>query len=322
MFLAGVTARAEVKLPALFGDHMVLQRDRPMHFWGMAAPQESISISLNDHHGDAVADALGRWSVYLPPQAAGGPFTLTVRGQNTLELSDVLVGDVWVASGQSNMQFSMQPDLPWARGTNNAAMEIAAANHPNMRLMQVPIAAASSPQSDMQPTRWQRCSPTSVANFSAVAYFFGRKLLLNEKVPIGLIESNVGGTPAEAWTSMDALTSTPALMPVFAARAQMMDGLATVDLQEKRELEASSVAKARSETPPAPLWRPNPSDWAPAALFNAMISPLVPFPIRGVIWYQGESNTDDMRAPSYQLVFGTMIEDWRAQWKEGDFPFR
>lgn len=321
MFSAGVTTHAEVKLPALFGDHMVLQRDRPLHIWGMATPEESISIDFDGNHGRAVADALGRWSVYLPPPAAGGPFTLTVQGKNTIRLSDVLVGDVWVASGQSNMQFSMQAAPPWTRGTRNSAVEIAAADHPDMRLMQVPIATATGPQPDMQSTQWQRCSPASAASFSAVAYFFGRALLLKEKVPIGLIESNVGGTPAEAWTSMDALTSTAALMPVFTARAHMTDGLATVELQEKQEAEAAAAAKARGETPPAPLSRPTPSTWAPASLFNAMIAPLVPFPIRGVIWYQGESNTDVERAPIYQLLFRTMIEDWRAQWKQGDFPF-
>jgi sialate O-acetylesterase len=144
---------------------------------------------------------------------------------------------------------------------------------------------------------------------------------LKEKVPIGLIESNVGGTPAEAWTSMDALTSTAALMPVFTARAHMMDGLAAVELQEKQEAEAAAAAKERGETPAAATWRPTPPDWAPAALFNAMIAPLIPFPIRGVIWYQGESNTDVERAPIYQSLFRTMIEDWRAHWKEGDFPF-
>ncbi len=321
MLLAGIAAQAEVRLPALFGDHMVLQRDRPLHIWGTGESNEGVTVSFDGSQGHAVTDALGRWSVYLPPQPAGGPFTLTVQGQNTIQHTDVLVGDVWIASGQSNMQFPMQPDLPWGRGTRDATAEIAAADYPRMRLMQVPIAAADAPHPDMQPTTWQRCSPASVANFSAVAYFFGRDLLQKEHVPIGLIESNVGGTPAEAWTSMDALTSSAALMPVFAARAHMMDGLPTVELEEKQEAFAASAARRRGEMPAAPPWRPTPSDWAPAALFNAMIAPLTPFPIRGVIWYQGESNTDAERAPMYEQLFRTMIEDWRAQWNEGDFPF-
>ncbi len=321
LLMGAATARAEVKLPALFGNRMVLQRNRPLHIWGMAAPDEKVTVRFDRSRGNAVADALGRWSVYLAPHAAGGPFTLTVQGKNTVQLSDILVGDLWVASGQSNMQFPMQSELPWARGTRNSAAEIAAADYPRMRLMQVPITASSAPEPDIQPTRWQRCSPASVASFSAVAYFFGRDLLRRENVPIGLIESNVGGTPAEAWTSMDALTADSGLMPVFAARAHMMDRQATVDLQEKQESAAAAADKAGGKTPPAPPWRPTPEDWAPASLFNAMIAPLTPLPIRGVIWYQGESNTDPERAPMYQLLFKTMIQDWRARWGEGDFPF-
>jgi sialate O-acetylesterase len=318
---AGAAAPAEVKLPALFGDHMVLQRDRPLHIWGMAEPNADVTVSFHNGHGHATSDALGRWSLYLPPEPAGGPFTLTVQGRNTIQLTDILVGDVWISAGQSNMEFPLQPELPGFRGTKNSAAEIAAANYPRMRLMQVPMASAAAPQPDMQPTKWQRCSPASVAGFSAVGYFFGRDLLRTQNVPIGLIQSNIGGTPAEAWTSMDALTSSAALMPVFSARAHMMDQQTTLKLQADQEAAAAEAAKARGETLPPPAWHPNPADWAPAALFNAMIAPLTPFPIRGVIWYQGESNTDAERAPMYQRLFSAMIDDWRAQWKQGNFPF-
>ena len=321
LLMSGAMARAEVKLPAVFGDHMVLQRNRPLHIWGMADPQERVEVSFDHQQGHAVADALGRWSVYLSPEPAGGPFTLAIQGKNKLEIADVLVGDIWIASGQSNMQFPMAPNLPWAHGTTNAGKEIAEADYPRMRIMQVPVAASSAPQSDMAATQWQLCSPASIGKFSAVGYFFGRDLLQTQKVPIGVIESVVGGTPAEAWTSMDALTATPALMPVFAARAHMMDDMGTVHLQEQQEAAAAAAARARGETPPEAPWHPTPADWDPAALFNAMIAPLTPLPIRGVIWYQGESNTDAERAPVYQQLFAAMIEDWRAQWKQADLPF-
>ena len=260
--------------------------------------------------------------MYLPPGEAGGPFSLSISGKNKIEFTDILVGDLWLASGQSNMEFSMAPSPPWTNGTQNSEAETAGANHPKLRLFHVKVGTSSYPMDDLAAEQtWTACTPGSVASFSAVAYFFGRELLEREKVPIGLIESNLGGTPAEAWTSLDALTSDSSLMPVFAARAQMMDGSETIMLQQKAEKLEDERAKAHNKPMPQHPWRPDTSTWAPASLYNAMIAPLTSLPLRGVIWYQGESNTGRERAPVYERLFPAMMEDWRAHWAQGNFPF-
>ena len=320
--LATVTnaARAEVKLPTVLAAHMVIQRDKPVHVWGAADAGEQVTVTFRGNHASTTASEIGRWSLYLPPGAAGGPFTLTVQGKNTITLNDVLVGDLWVASGQSNMEFPMDPTM-WSHGPFHAQQEIAAANHPRLRLFHVENTFADYPMDDVKATTWTPATPESVLTFSAVGYFFGRDLLEKEQVPIGIVEANWGGTPAEAWTSLKALSADSSLMPVFAARAGMMDPQAETLLKQKVEAKEVADAKAAGKTPPVFPWHPDPNPWAPAALFNGMIAPITPLPIRGVIWYQGESNTDAMRAPIYGHLFETMIRDWRAQWALGDFPF-
>ncbi len=309
-------------MPHVLADHMVVQRDRPVHVWGKADPSEQVRVSFREHQVTGTADTLGRWSVYLPPGDAGGPFTLSIQGKNRIELTDILVGDLWLASGQSNMEFPMENNPPWTDGVRNYQKEIAAANYRKLRLFIVKENTSNYPLDDLAAkSAWTSCTPESVAGFSAVAYFFGRELLEREKVPIGLIESSVGGTPAEAWTSLSALTSDPTLMPVFAARSKMMDSQTSIELQKKSEVAAMEQAKTQGRTPIQPPWRPDPTTWEPAVLFNAMIAPLAPLPLRGVIWYQGESNTDPERAPIYAHLFKTMIEDWRERWAQGNFPF-
>ena len=320
--LTGPTARSEVTLPSVLADHMVLQRGSPVHLWGKAEPGEQIHVNFRGHVGVVAADKLGRWSVYLPPGDAGGPFPLSIQGKNRIDFADILVGDLWVASGQSNMEFPMVSNPPWTDGVQNATAEIASANHPKLRLFQVRPNSSDFPLDDLVAKQtWVACTSNSVAGFSAVAYFFGRELLEKERVPIGLIESNLGGTPAEAWTSMDALTSDSSLMPVFSARAHMLDGASLVLLQQRAEAAEVEKAKLAGREPIEPPWRPDVATWAPSALYNAMIAPLTPLPMRGGIWYQGESNTNEERAPIYAHLFQTMIADWRARWSQGNFPF-
>ena len=309
------SARADVRLVNLFTDHMVVQRNEPVHVWGFADAGEQGRVEFRGNQASFVADKLGRWSVYLPAGSAGGPFTLTVQSSNRVELNDVLVGDLWLASGQSNMQFAMKDRLA------NGAKEIAAANYPDIRLLTVKQTFADHPLEDAEVSGWAACTPATARDFSAVAYFFGRELSQTEKVPIGIIHSSWGGTPAEAWTSLDALSHDPALMPVFAARAQMMDKLDTIERQQKATQQTNKDLAAQGKKPLDVPWLPNPDTWAPAALFNAMIAPLTPLPIRGVIWYQGESNTDPLRAPMYERVFRAMITDWRARWGQQEMPF-
>jgi sialate O-acetylesterase len=317
--LLALPALAEVKLPALIAEHMVVQRDLPVHVWGTAAPGEAVNVTFRGETRSANPDEFGRWSLYLSAGAAGGPFELSVKASNTITLTDVLVGDVWVASGQSNMEMGMH-------GVANAKAEIAAANYPQIRLFRALTRVADHPLEDIAAHTWVATTPEMIDEFSAAAYFFGRQLHQKYGVPVGLIESNWGGTPAEAWTSMTSLGADASLMPVFAEWGKLMQDQSTTLLERAKQLQEweQAVATAKREGKPAPghPWHPNQDNcWQPAGLFNAMIAPLTRFPIRGAIWYQGESNAGPERAPLYAHLFQTMIQDWRRAWGQGDFPF-
>ena len=466
--LAAPAARATVRLPALVGSHMVLQRDRPVPVWGWAAPGEAVSVTFQGKSCPATApDATGRWQATLPPTPAGGPYELTVKGQNIITLSDVLVGDVWLASGQSNMQFKVKDPNPGGyQPTQNADQEIAAANWPRIRFFTVQQAVAYRPQADAAGTGWQVCSPATVAGFSAVAYFFSRDLYQKYQVPMGVVVSSWGGTPAEAWVSAEGLRNFPEFAPRLADFAQrttslpddqrayetqqreLLDhirrydkgylpngqtwaapdldarawptmalpgiwetqpGLATYDgivwFRKEVDLPASLAGQPltlllgkiddadstyvngvkvgsgsgyqnlRSYTVPAGLARagrnviavrvvdtgggggiagepaelalsgagqtlPLAGPWqyqvgldpkdqpvppapggaqnAPSTLYNAIVAPLQPIALKGVIWYQGESNAD--RAAQYRTLFPALITDWRQHFG-ADLPF-
>jgi sialate O-acetylesterase len=297
---------------------MVLQRDRPVHIWGCSAPGEKVSVSLNGTSRDVAGDGVGNWSVYLPPAAAGGPYQLTVAADNKIVLDDVWMGDVWFASGQSNMEMPMKgfDGAP----LKDSAEEIAHATQPQIRLLVIPKKAVDYPLRDTKAS-WTVCSPETAASFSAAAYFFGRELVNRQHVPIGLIDSTWGGTVAEAWVSLQGISADASLMPVFAARAEMM--LAQAEAAEilAKERREDAADRQAGRTPKNHPWRPDPASWGPAALFNGMVAPVVPYAIKGVIWYQGESNSRSGFAPLYARIFSALIADWRAQWHEGDFPF-
>ncbi len=278
------SARADVKLPPLFSNDMVLQRGVPCPVWGAADPSEEIMVSLNVENGKGVeapatVDKDGHWAAKLGPLPAGGPYTLTVKGKNTITPKDVLVGEVWVASGQSNMEMALKS---CATGKEDAAN----AKNPNIHLYVVPHKIAAEPTRDLG-GKWMECNPDAVANFSGVAYYFARDLQKALNVPVGVIESNWGGTVAEAWTPKANLEANPDLKSLIPAE---------IKIDEKK---------------------PNPNQGT--VLFNGMINPLLPYAVKGVIWYQGESNAD--RAYQYRTLFPTMIEAWREQWKNPDMPF-
>jgi sialate O-acetylesterase len=314
------SARADVTLPYMVADHMVVQRGLPVHIWGRATPGEPVVVSFRGEQGRTSTDSLGRWSIYLSPGAAGGPFTMTVQGANSISLSDILVGDVWVASGQSNMEWP----LAWAADPKN---EIAAARFPQIRLARATHKVSQYPLENFNAEQWRECTPESAANFSAVAYHFGR--LLHEKtgVPIGLIQTAWGGTPIEAWTSLGAIAQDSSLMSVFAEWNALMQKYALDLLRYHRaakdwEKEAPRLKAEGKPLPPVPPKPVGPGGpFTPGGLYNAMVAPLTPFPIRGVIWYQGEANTSHQRAPLYGRLFQAMIRDWRSSWGIGDFPF-
>jgi sialate O-acetylesterase len=318
--LAALCARADVTLPSLLADHMVLQRGLPVHIWGKAAPGESVSVTFRGNTRSAAADDLGSWSVYLPPGDAGGPFELTVKGNNTITLRDVMAGEVWVDSGQSNMEFALRTAM-------NGPAEVAAANHPKIRLYHVNRKASPFPLDEAEARTWEVSTLETAGRFSAVAYFFARELEAKLGVPIGLIDTNWGGTPVEAWMSLRALSSSAGFMPAFAQWWQLIEDYPVrtarreKQMKEWREAVAQASAQGKPRPPDVPF-EPNPENsWMPGGLYNAMIAPLTRYPIGGVIWYQGESNATTERAPMYTAMFGSMIRDWRRAWGVGEFPF-
>jgi sialate O-acetylesterase len=311
--------RAEVRPNSLFSDGVVLQRGGSVPIWGTASEGEKVTVKFQ---GQTVSTSAkdGRWLVRLKHLKAGGSFTLAIAGDNSILITNVLVGEVWLCSGQSNMAF------PLSRA-ENAPQAIPAADDPELRLYTVPRGATDTPLKDV-PGVWKECTPETATSFSAVAYFFGRDLRRALNVPVGLIHSSVGGTPAEAWTSHQTLESDPALKAIpesQAARVKAYDPVAAAQKHQQalaRHKEAVAKARAEGKQPPAapraPV-DPSRSPRRPSALYNAMIAPLQPFAIAGVIWYQGEANAT--RAAEYQKLFPAMIRNWREAWGEGDFPF-
>jgi sialate O-acetylesterase len=321
ILLSTAAAQAAVTLPALLTDHMIVQRGIPVHIWGKAAPGEDVTVTFHGDTKSTKANALGQWGVHLAPVEAGGPFDITIKGTNEIKLQDVLVGDVWVASGQSNMEFRLAQAA-------NAQTEIANAKYPKIRRFKVEHKVSEFPMDDVTGKPWVELTPETAPQVSAVAYFFARNLFETKGIPQGIIDSSWGGTPVEAWTSYRALSSDPALMPAFAEWAASMEAYPTnkakYDLALAAWTEAAAKAQAsgaKAPNKPALAGQIPGGPWEPAGLYNGMIAPLVPFGIKGALWYQGESNANPTRAPLYAREFQAMIRDWRKAWGEGDFPF-
>ncbi len=320
--LCTTTARADVKLPKALGDHMVLQQKSPVTIWGWADPGEKIAVLFAGAKATAVAGKDGAWETQVQPPAAGGPYNLVIEGKNRIELKDVLVGEVWICSGQSNMAWTVSRAL-------NPEQEIAAAKFPKIRLLTVERRTARTPQADLiAASGWRPCTPETVKDFSAAGYFFGRKLHQELNVPIGLVNTSWGGTRAEAWTSMEMLEKKPSLKPILSTWEQRSKEYDPATAKKRyqaalmRWQAAAEKAKAAGRRPPRrPALQGPPADdrHHPANLYNAMIHPFTPMRIRGAIWYQGEANTG--RADQYRTLFPAMITDWRAKWQQGDFPF-
>lgn len=319
--LSGASAKSEVRLPQIISNHAVLQRDQPLHIWGWADGGETVTVTFDGKTASTAADRLGHWSVFLPPHTAGGPLQLTVAASNQIKVDDLLVGDVWFASGQSNMEMPLQ-GFPGSAVIKDSAAEIAAATHPEMRLLHIPKHASGYPLQEFgDKVQWTLCTPETATKFSAVAYFFGRNVAAAQHVPIGLIDSSWGGTPAEAWTSMDGLAADASLMPTFVAFAKTSQWQTTADEEKKASQREDEAARQAHRPLPRHLWHGDLASWTPAWLFNAMVAPATAYNIKGALWYQGEANTDPVRAPLYARLFPAMIVDWRNHWHEGDFPF-
>lgn len=312
--------RADVRLPHVLSDHAVLQRDRPIHIWGWAAPEAHLQVRFHDQTVPAVANQLGEFSLWLAPESAGGPYTLTISGDGpSVTLTDLLVGDVWFASGQSNMEIPLK-GFPGSAVIKDAAKEIAAANNPKLRLLLVDKKSSDFPLND-EPDTWTLCTPETATNFSAVAYFFGREIAAKENVPVGLIDSTWGGTPADSWVSLDTLGTHPDLLPAFASRARFANLQPDVEARIAAEKRATDAARAAGQPLPRFDWHPNEVSWLPAGLYNGMIAPFTPLTIRGFLWYQGETNSAHDRAPYYHALFSSLIRDWRMHFAQGNLPF-
>lgn len=322
-------ASADVRLPAIFSDHMVLQAGEPVPVWGWAEPGEQVTVLLAGQKHEARAGNDGRWRVTLDAVKAASDseaLTLTIRGANELVIRDVLPGEVWLCSGQSNMEMRV-------KNVMDAEQEIAAAKFPQIRMFSVERTPAMTPQEDCR-GEWRLCAPATVADFSATAYFFGRELHQKLATPVGLIVSAYSGSAIEAWTSREvqaARTELQSLLANWDAKdAAYTEEIARKELAEYERLrdewrKAFKTANDAGQTPPrAPKPPRDPhKDWHhPALLFNGMLAPLIPYRIRGCIWYQGESNaaTEETSA-LYALQLPLLINDWRTRWGQGDFPF-
>ena len=347
--LAGLSSgflQAAVKPNPLFTDGAVLQRGQPVPVWGTANEGEAVTVELGGQKLTTTAHH-GTWRVDLRPLTAGGPFTMTVSGENKVTVNNLLVGEVWICSGQSNMSFTFTQ-------TATAREETPKATFPKIRMFTVKQKTAIKPQTEAGGS-WVECSPESVGRFSAVGYFFARDIYQKLGVPVGMIHTSWGGTPAQAWTSIggfgdnpelkefasaaqQALANYPAAPANYAAKVEeykaakkAWDETAGKAYQETLKAWNEDCAKAKQNgqalpPKPAPARRaPQPPPGIeggpnnPTTLFNGMVAPLIPYAIKGAIWYQGESNAKNAR--QYRTLFPAMIADWRAKWKQGDFPF-
>ncbi len=322
-FFHPLTAKADVKLPALFSDHMVLQRDMLVPVWGWADAGESVTVTIAGQSKSTKADASGQWSIKLDKLASGGSSTMVVKGNNTITIQDVLVGEVWLASGQSNMAMAVA-------GSNNAKQEIASAKFPEIRTFLVPRVAAETPQKECGGT-WVVCSPETAGAFSAAAYFFGRELHQSLKTPVGLINSSYGGTTIETWISMPPQEGVKKFEPVFSPWVKQLSVPYDPEkayAQYEKQLAAWNVAAEQRKAegkpegyPPQKPVHPRKHQNYPANLFNGMIAPLIPYAIRGGIWYQGEGNCHLPVSKLYADQLPLLIQDWRTRWGQGEFPF-
>ncbi len=323
--LSTLSAAEKLSLSSLFTDHAVLQRDIAVPVWGKAEPGSEVTVEFAGQKKSTTAAADGKWIVRLDPLPANSePRDLIVQSKienQKSKISDVLVGEVWVCSGQSNMAWTLKAST----GGDDA---IAAAGDAQLRLFNAGARAVDEPQDSIGGS-WAVDSSQTATNFSGVAYFFGKELRKSQGVPVGLIKSAVGGTVAEAWTPKSDLETNPTLKPLLDQQAAKLASYPQ-ELAKWKEREPellkkyeADVAKAKAENKPAPR-KPQLPDPAtnvnrPNGLYNGSIAPLVPYAIRGAIWYQGESNSG--RGKEYQTLFPAMITAWRKAWAQGDFPF-
>lgn len=314
-------AKADVSVPAIFSDHMVLQQQAGVPVWGWADPGEKVTVQCSGQSQSVVADNDGQWMTRLQNLTTGQPTTLVIQGNNKITIDDVLVGEVWLGSGQSNMAMTVSRAKDFASEQKQADL-------PQIRMFKESSGPSKTPQRVGRGS-WQICTPDSVGGFSATLFFFGREIHSELNVPVGLVNSSVGGTPIESWINADAQRSSEELKPFFAAidRAN-----AAVDLEKEKanyqralQRHKEAAAKAKQAGKPAPRKPRDPAELRArkgnvGGLFNGKIEPLIPYAIRGALWYQGEANTVPNKAQYYGDHLALLVTDWRQRWGY-DFPF-
>lgn len=336
-----------------FGSHMVLQQKQPIPVWGMASPGEKVTITLNKISLSVVAEPTGKWMLRLPAMSAAGPLSMTIQGSNTLTFEDVYIGEVWLCSGQSNMDMTVAKEDRYWCGVFNEEAVVAAANYPKIRMFDVDFDTKDEPQEYCK-GKWEVVSPQSIGHLSAVAYFFALEIYKKQNVAIGLLTTAFGASTAEAWTRKEALTGNDRLKYLVDRYEEMARKWDSGEVQKELDAateqwtvdskkitadidflksisecitcpeEAKKTAQARLlelRVPPRPRAPRNPhtDQHSPYVLWNAMVKPLIPYGIRGAIWYQGESNGPSSKV--YREMMEVMVRDWRIEWGQGDFPF-
>ncbi len=313
-----IPATADVRLPKIFTDNMVLQRELPVRVWGWAEAGEAVSVTLAGNHAETKADAKGQWSLELAPLKTGENLELAVQGRNSLTLKNILVGDIWVCSGQSNMEMDLG-------GCVGAAEDIKAADLPKIRRIKINHEQAAQPVMDAPAaTSWQVCSPDTARGFTAVGFYFAREIVQKTGIPIGLVDDNWGGTPIEPWVATEGLEMVAGLKPEFIARQEAIKAYRAELPNALTQLEAWIAETRRNlaggaETGPLPVIPVHPGGNGWSGMYNAMIAPFVHLPIKGALWYQGESNGGE--GETYYHKMQALIGGWRKQWGQGDFPF-
>ena len=321
IFALASVAAGDVKTPAIFGSNMVLQRDHANPVWGWADKGEKVSVSIAEQTHNTQADKDGNWRITLKSlDATDKPLTLTIKGKNELKYENVLVGEVWLCSGQSNMGWPLN-------NADDSDLEIMTANYPNLRLISIPQVGTQEPQHDFN-GKWEATTPEVASQFSAVGYLFGRRLHQTLGIPVGLIDNAWGGSACEAWIPRDRLDATLAAKPYMDSWRKTEGTYDAKAAQVKHEAQKAKwkeqvkKAKAAGKTlprAPRPPRNPLTGQHRPANLYNGVLKPIIGYGIKGAIWYQGESNS--ARGHAYREVFPLMIETWRRDWKQGDFSF-
>lgn len=319
--LSSITiSQAAIKLPALISDNMVLQQNSVITLWGWASPGEKISVtcSWQKKNKTVVTDAKGNWKLNIATTKAGGPYNIQFTSKDeSIIVNNVLLGEVWLASGQSNMEFPVGKFEGWRNGVHNYLSEIPRANYPYIRMIDVPNLVADSVQNDFT-GRWLSCDSSNVKEFSAVAYFFAKELFIKTGYPVGIINSTWGGTPAESWTRRSVLESDTGFVHILERYQKLLNNYPAAYKKYQNDLVKWKADTSTKKKKPA---APNGADWnkSPSKLYNGMIAPLLNYKLKGVIWYQGESNAT--YAWQYRRLFPAMIKSWRSDFNNKNMPF-